>query len=174
MKRQLEQFTMVAPLLMVFTAFIIPIFTCVKKDFNFLILLSSADVLNYIIKHYILQPIMKDKTYPIIGSGKRPDGATGTGIFTSDKPSSTYGMPSGHAQGVSVFSTYLITNKIMKSSFSKYIKIVLSLILVAFALLVMYGRVILTKAHTIQQVIIGSLVGITIVMIYNNFIAKRL
>jgi len=174
MKRQLEQFTMVAPLLMIFTAFIIPLFTGTIKDFNFFILLSVADGLNYIIKHYIVQPIMKDKTYPIIGSGKRPDEAKSTGIFSSDKPSTTYGMPSGHAQGVSVFSTYLITNKIMKSTFSKYIKIIVSLILVAFALLVMYGRVILTRAHTIQQVIVGSLVGITIVIIYNKFIAKQL
>jgi hypothetical protein len=173
MKSQIEQFTMAAPLLITFTAFIIPLFTGLKMDFNFFILLSVADVLNYIIKHYIVQPIMKDKTYPIIGHGKRPDGATSTGIFFTNKPTTTYGMPSGHAQGVSVFSTYLITNKIMKSTFSKYIKLFLSLILATFAILVMYGRVILTKAHTIQQVIVGSLVGITIVIIYNKFIAKQ-
>jgi membrane-associated phospholipid phosphatase len=173
MKTPKEQYTMVAPLLIVFSALVIPMYTGNIKDFNFFILIIIADIFNYVLKHHVFEPIMGNKTYPLIGQGKRPDGAKGTGIFASEIKSTTYGMPSGHAQGVSLFVTYLITNRIMKSNDSIIVKMIYSSLLIAFAIYVMYGRVVLTKAHTTQQVVIGSLIGIIIVLIHNRVIVIK-
>ena len=168
MIHELKQITMVAPLLTDFTAFVIPFYTGKLKDFDFFALLTVANFINYFLKHSVFQKIMGDKTYPVIGRGTRPDGAIDAGLFEFNKPATSYGMPSGHAQSVTVFVTYLITNRIITSKFNKVTKIILSSILVAFAITVMYGRVELSKVHTLQQVIAGSLFGICIVMIYNR------
>ena len=165
---ELKQITMVAPLLTDFAAFIIPLFTGNLKDFDFFVLLTVANIINHFLKHSVFKPIMGNKTYPIIGRGARPDGAIDAGLFEFNKPAVTYGMPSGHAQSVTIFVMYLITNRILKSAFSKLTKIVLSSILIMFAIFVMYGRVELSKVHTLQQVIVGSLFGVCIVMIYNK------
>tara|TARA_Y100000748_G_C15456542_1_gene473151 strand:- start:229 stop:747 length:519 start_codon:yes stop_codon:yes gene_type:complete len=169
---ELKQITMVAPLLSDFAAFIIPLFTGDLKDFDFFVLLTLANILNHFLKHSVFKPIMGNKTYPIIGRGIRPDGATDAGLFEYNSPATSYGMPSGHAQSVTIFVTYLITNRIIKGAFSKFTKIVLSSILIMFAILVMYGRVELSKVHTLQQVIAGSLFGICIVMLYNKMFKK--
>ena len=173
MKTQKEQYTMVAPLLTFFSALVIPMYTGNIKDYDFFILIVIADVFNYVLKHYIFQPIMGNKSYPILGEGKRPEGAKGTGIFASEIPSSSYGMPSGHAQNVALFATYLITNRIMKSNDTLLVKIIYSSMLIAFTFYVMYGRVALTKVHTTQQVIMGALIGIVIVLIHNKFSSKK-
>ena len=169
---ELKQITMVAPLLSDFAAFIIPLFTGNLKDFDFFALLTVSNVINHFLKHSVFKPIMGNKTYPIIGRGIRPDGATDAGLFEHNKPATSYGMPSGHAQSVTIFVTYLITNRILNGAFSKFTKIVLSSILIMFAILVMYGRVELSKVHTLQQVIAGSLFGICIVMLYNKIFKK--
>jgi membrane-associated phospholipid phosphatase len=169
---ELKQITMVAPLLSDFTAFIIPLFTGNLKDFDFFVLLTMANIVNNFLKHSIFKPIMGDNTYPIIGRGIRPNGAMDAGLFEYNNPATSYGMPSGHAQSVTIFVTYLITNRILNSAFSTFTKIVLSSILIMFAILVMYGRVELSKVHTLQQVIAGSLFGISIVMVYNRLFKK--
>lgn len=173
MKTQKEQYTMVAPLLIFFSALVIPMYTGNIKDYDFFILIVIADVFNYVLKHYVFQPIMGDKSYPILGQGKRPEGSKGTGIFASEIPSSSYGMPSGHAQGVALFTTYLITNRIMKSNDTLLVKIIYSSMLIAFTFYVMYGRVVLTKAHTIQQVIMGVLTGVIIVLFHNKLAINK-
>ena len=173
MKTQKEQYTMVAPLLIFFSALVIPMYTGNIKDYDFFILIVIADVFNYVLKHYVFQPIMGDKSYPILGQGKRPEGAKGTGIFASEVPTTTYGMPSGHAQSVALFTTYLITNRIMKSNDTPLVKILYSLMLIAFTFYVMYGRVALTKEHTIQQVIMGALTGFMVVLIYNKLSNRK-
>jgi membrane-associated phospholipid phosphatase len=169
---EMKHITMVAPLLTDFAAFIIPLFTGNLKDFDFFLLLTLANVVNHFLKHSIFKAIMGNDTYPIIGRGTRPDGAMDAGLFEYNKPAVSYGMPSGHAQSVTIFVTYLITNRILKGAFNNLTKIISSLILVLFALMVMYGRVELSKVHTLQQVICGSLFGICIVMIYNKMFKK--
>jgi membrane-associated phospholipid phosphatase len=169
---EMKHITMVAPLLTDFAAFIIPLFTGNLKDFDFFLLLTLANVVNHFLKHSVFKPIMGNDTYPVIGRGARPDGAMDAGLFEYNKPAVSYGMPSGHAQSVTIFVTYLITNRILKGAFNNLTKIISSLILVLFALMVMYGRVELSKVHTLQQVICGSLFGICIVMIYNKMFKK--
>ena len=122
----LKQITMVAPLLSDFSAFTVPLFTGNLKDFDFFLLLTVGNILNYFFKNYIFKPIMGKNTYPIIGSGTRPDGAMDAGLFEYNNQATSYGMPSGHAQSVTIFVTYLITNRIFNGSFSKFTKIVFS------------------------------------------------
>jgi membrane-associated phospholipid phosphatase len=169
---EVKQITMVAPLLTDFAAFIIPFFTGNLKDFDFFALVTVANFINHFLKHSVFKPIMGNETYPLIGRGIRPDGATDAGLFEYNNPATSYGMPSGHAQGVTIFVTYLITNRILKGAFSKFTKIVTSSVLIMFAIIVMYGRVVLSKVHTLQQVIAGSLFGICIVVIYNKMFKK--
>lgn len=172
MIHELKQITMVAPLLSDFTAFIIPFYTGKLKDFDFFALLTVANFINHFLKHSVFQKIMGNKTYPIVGRGIRPDGAIDAGLFEYNSPAVSYGMPSGHAQSITVFTSYLITNRILTSKLNMLTKIILSSILVGFAIVVMYGRVELSKVHTVQQVIAGSLFGICIVMIYNKIFKK--
>jgi membrane-associated phospholipid phosphatase len=84
------------------------------------------------------------------------------------KQSRTFGMPSGHSQTAWYLAgfiyTYLyihsaITTKI-KSNW-KLIHITASITIVTiFATLVSYSRVYIDKVHTIQQVIIGGIIGL--------------
>ena len=110
---------------------------------------------------------MKDKVYPIIGQGTRPNNLVSSINYVRN----SYGMPSTHAQNVSVFAIFLIYF-IMKSNLEKNEKIILVFILMSFVLIVMYGRVYLTKVHTNQQVIIGYFIGYIIFMIYYKNIKK--
>ena len=90
---------------------------------------------------------MGGKTYKIIGRGKRPDGAK----------SKSYGMPSGHSQFAGAVSSYLALFNYYEKS--KYYKIIIFSLIIA-ALYVMYSRV-FEKWHTIQQTIIGVIIGVS-------------
>ena len=54
----------------------------------------------------------------------------------------------------------------MKSDLKKTEKNVLIFILMFSVLLVMYGRVYISKVHTNQQVIVGYIIGYLVFMIY--------
>ena len=120
------------------------------------------------LKNFVFKNLMGSKNYPILGTGTRPKGAKDTGCFLTKKdiPSNTYGMPSGHATSAWFFSIYVI-NKIFDSSMNQITKIVGISLFVSLALAIMYSRVKL-RCHTIQQVILGAIFGITSGKLYYN------
>lgn len=139
--------------------------------------------LNSLLKYKVFSPIFGKNDIPLLGKGIRPKGAKNCGWFLRKKPTyhkypQSYGMPSGHSQGVAFFSTlgimYLLNNR--KNDNKKLIIIIGCLLLACFTLFVMYSRV-LFKCHTIEQTIIGSLIGICLALIlfkYKNKIKNKL
>jgi len=161
MKNIIEQITIYFPLLTYVVAFYLLL--CTKYEFSkdLIILLLLSGIINTFLKESIFRPIMKDKIYPIIGQGTRPNNIVSSISYVRN----SYGMPSAHAQNASVFSLFLIYI-IMKSNLKNIEKNVLIFILMFFVLLVMYRRVYLTKVHTNQQVIVGYIIGYLVFMMY--------
>ena len=97
-------------------------------------------------------------TLPLLGIYNRPKNAKNCGFFINDTYSKTQsvGMPSGHSQFVFTFSIFLIRYIILNKD--KYI-LIKNFILLCFAGLIGLSRVYLAKCHTLQQVIIGSIIG---------------
>lgn len=97
----------------------------------------------------------------LFGRGKRPKGAKNCGCFIDEndpnKISTSFGMPSGHAivsMTTSIFWSYYILE-----NYPKDLKRTLSLLLLnSMGIMVSFSRIFL-GCHTIQQVIIGSLIG---------------
>ena len=158
------------PLLVQILAFIL---FSLNLDKDYLVLgvtMIISELINAILKNLVFKPIMGNKRYPIIGFGKRPDGANNCGLYyvSKDNISTSYGMPSGHSQNSAVFSMFMLM-KLLASDTSSYYK---TLGVIGFPLLliyVMWSRVHL-GCHTIQQTILGSSIGILIgYLVYNHF-----
>jgi membrane-associated phospholipid phosphatase len=129
---------------------------------------------NWIIKHLLIKPIyglLNRTSLPILGIGSRPPKANGCQFILDNIPSTSYGMPSGHSQMSWAIATYIIckiinhwynhdkNNKVI-TTFG-YIWLILSCVLVLFvAAYISYSRVYIEGCHTIQQVIIGGLLGV--------------
>jgi membrane-associated phospholipid phosphatase len=134
----------------------------------FIIFLLISDIFNHIFKHYVMEPIMGKRNWPILGTGTRPKGAKHCSLFKSSgngKPTS-YGMPSGHSQNAVLFSSYIIGN-LINNDFNYVIKVGGIFIFSVIPLIVMYSRVHF-KCHTVQQVIIGGLIGAGLGSLYFN------
>lgn len=108
--------------------------------------------------------IMTDKTYPYLGSGLRPHGAKNTGNFVdcNNNTSNTYGMPSGHSLLIMVAATFWSLYFYKKKEYHK------SILLMMIASIVMLSRILL-GCHTIQQVIIGGILGFIIGIIADKY-----
>ena len=92
---------------------------------------------------------MRDKTYPVIGCGARPNSNL-----------KTFGMPSGHAQAVA----FLVTNQYMEGNEYWPLSFLLSLE-------VCYSRIV-NGHHTIQQIITGYIIGIILYLFIHKNIMK--
>jgi membrane-associated phospholipid phosphatase len=131
---------------------------------------------NWSIKHLIVKQLynyLGKKSLPILGIGSRPNKASGCKFLNDGILSYSYGMPSGHSQIAWAFTTYIIC-KIIKNIYKKddknndkiltifnYIWLIVSCIIVLLvALYISYSRVYIEGCHTIQQVIIGGILGI--------------
>ena len=115
--------------------------------------LLVSEGFNLILKEVVFRAFLgKHKRLPLFGVGERPPGAHDCGPF------STYGMPSGHAQAVAVFSTFMILVAWnMRQPLLQ--KIVASSFFVLCAATVMYSRVAWAGCHTYGQVVLGALIG---------------
>jgi membrane-associated phospholipid phosphatase len=69
-------------------------------------------------------------------------------------------MPSNHSQQAVVFSTYMILKDLEKNTLSP----LKTIIYVLLALIIMYSRIYL-NCHTIQQVIMGGVIGLITTLI---------
>lgn len=147
------------------------------NSFYLLILIAILFPINWIIKHLIVQPIyklLKTENLPLLGIGKRPPGATSCTFTLDNIPSTSFGMPSGHSQLIWTIGTYLIYKLIDKwtkttsASETKiqmqalgYIWIIcITIFILSIMVYVSYSRVYIEGCHTLQQVIIGGLLGI--------------
>ena len=132
-----------------------------KKEFYVLFwLMIFSEVSNKVFKK-IAKYFMGKKKYPIIGYGLRPNIAK-SGPYKTKRH--TYGMPSGHSEISACFASFLIlfTYFEKKYSFIKQFIIIVSLLFTN--IYVMFSRV-YEKWHTVQQTIIGSVIGYILVYI---------
>ena len=152
------------PDIIISSFFIMGILLLNKRLLIFTVILLITDLFNGILKESVFRPLYKTrKTIPFIGSGERPVGAMYCGTFITpddiNKKSSSFGMPSGHAQLAALVTTYwslYLYNDYYKKSAHTIIPIVF---LVFLGLLVILSRVYL-NCHTVGQIIIGSMIGV--------------
>tara|TARA_B100000963_G_scaffold359788_1_gene388190 strand:- start:3394 stop:3951 length:558 start_codon:yes stop_codon:yes gene_type:complete len=158
-----------SPLLMFSTA-VMGYFLTYQKTFLLLLLgFSGNTIINYLIKHAIMKPLMGDKKYAIIGQGPRPKGAKACGLFDKSKITDikSFGMPSGHAQMAGFFTAYSMS-KLGEDKVSPEFFITIGTILSACFIFIMYSRVHI-KCHTIQQTIAGGIIGLILGNTFFNY-----
>lgn len=128
------------------------------------VLIFLGELLNNILKHGVFKPIMKNKKWAILGYGIRPKLSKNSAQFGDiNKPPRryTYGMPSGHSQTALLFATFvtLLITDYHSDTMSNYTQTILLVMLAGFTISVLWSRLYL-NCHTIQQVILGSSIGI--------------
>ena len=123
------------------------------------IILFVSDIFNHFIKEHIFRPLMGHRNYSILGSGMRPN-TKDCGLFRVGTHSKSYGLPSGHSQVVWLYSTYWILDILNDKDRTDTNKAISIFILAMLACLVMYSRVYWAKCHTVQQVLVGGVLGI--------------
>ena len=113
----------------------------------------------------------KKERLPILGLGRRPNGAKYCGLFIDENnlegKSTSFGMPSGHAMMSILTMVFWLSYFYNKNE--KNIRTYISMILIIIITLsICYSRIIL-NCHTIQQVIVGGLFGILFGLIGYHF-----
>ena len=171
--KSVDGFARAYPIIIIFSSVINSLITSSNEGYILSILILITNFINHFMKEYIFKPIMGNNYFPLLGYGKRPKGSKNCGLFKDGSVSTSYGMPSGHSETSTFFSTYLILKIIFNDKLHLLYKIVSFIFLSFFPLLVMYSRVYWAKCHTIQQVIVGGLMGIIfgcIIYKYNKYI----
>ena len=155
-----DGFTRAYPMFIVIYSLMNGLLNNSKENIVFCGILMISDMLNNILKRYIFAPLMgKGYRVPLLGIGTRPPNSKNSGLFKDGTLSNTYGMPSGHAQISWLFATYW-SLKIWNDKRGAPSKIISIMVLCFFATMVTYSRVYWAKCHTVQQVVVGSVVGI--------------
>ena len=161
-----------SPLLM-FTTAIMGYFLTYEKTFLLLLIgFSGNTIINYILKHLIMKPLMGNRKYPVLGQGVRPKEAKACGLFESSKITDikSFGMPSGHAQMAGFFTAYSMS-KLGEDKVSLPFYTCVGLILGSSLIFIMYSRV-YSKCHTIQQTLAGGLIGLVLGNLFFNYKEK--
>jgi len=122
-----------------------------------------------IFKDLIFKPlykITKRDTLPLLGNGHRPKGAMSCSLNGTNELSVSFGMPSGHSILAFFVSVYLILyifninfSEFRNPTIIKIIYLIISLLLIVLSVFIGYTRIFIAKCHTIQQVIVGSIIG---------------
>ena len=180
----------ICPILLFINCIIYPSF----NSFYIFIIYFIIMFLNYFEKVLIFKPLynlLGKKKIPLLNIGSRPDGAKSCKFTLDNKDAKSFGMPSGHSQLAWTLATYFIckiifnfVNKNKKNDKNNailslnYIWIILSsILLIVSAGYISYSRVYIEGCHTIQQVIVGCILGICggfIVYYYENDIKNAL
>lgn len=148
------------------------------NSFYLVILAFSTSLLNAFLKYVIIKPLYKwsgNNNLFLLGSGERPTGATSCNIILDGKKATSFGMPSGHSQIAWTIGIYLVCHLINRlinnfnnneknstpSTVLNNIWICLSIIILfSIMIYISYSRVYIEGCHTIQQVIIGGIIGV--------------
>ena len=136
----------------------------IRVALYFGILNLIANILCHILKKsftYLYKNIFKREYLPILGLGKRPNGAKNCSCFvdenTANKLSNTFGMPSGHC--LSAVTTGVFWSLYIIDNYPNNNKRLLSLIILnVVCALVCISRIYL-GCHTYRQVVVGSIIG---------------
>ena len=147
------------------------------ESFYIFIMYFAVMLSNFFAKTLLFKPIYNffgKTSIKFLGIGSRPKGANSCGTGFDGKDSNTFGMPSGHSQLAWAFAIYTILKLIQKikndkdinnntnkaSIALKYLWLCIScIIIIGVAFYISYSRVYIEGCHTIQQVIIGGLIG---------------
>ena len=158
-----------SPLLM-FTTAVMGYFLTYEKTFLLLLLgFSGNTIINYLLKHAIMKPLMGNRKYPVLGQGPRPKGAKACGLFEKSKITDikSFGMPSGHAQMAGFFTAYSMS-KLGEDKVELPFYITVGTILGSSLIFIMYSRV-YSRCHTIQQTVAGALIGVILGNLFFNY-----
>jgi membrane-associated phospholipid phosphatase len=125
--------------------------------------------LKYSLQYLYSIPVLSNILTSTIGPGTRPEGACNSSSFLKwpAKPARTFGMPSGHSQTAWYLAGFVFGHLYIKyadtrqlSYWSSIHMFIGTAFVTVFAALVSYSRVYIDKVHTIQQVIIGGIIGL--------------
>lgn len=107
-------------------------------------------------------PWLEPTLHRALGQGTRPVGATNSASFLvyPDKPSQTFGMPSGHSQTAWYLAAYMIGSLFWTAGTPILHVALTALVTCIYAGLVSYSRVYIDKVHTLSQVILGAILGV--------------
>jgi len=146
-----------------------------KRAYLFFAGALGSDILNSILKKGTHQ-LCKTQWYPkkLLGTCDRPNPKVTCSSFDLPKifkplvDGHGTGMPSGHAQFAAFTAVYWLRYlQYYKKHDPKTPWMAIGLVL--FALFVPYSRVALSDCHTLQQVIVGSLIGAVLGWFYYDF-----
>lgn len=155
------------------------------NSFYLVILVLLTNGFNAFLKYVVMKPLYKwsgGNDLFMLGSGSRPSGAMSCQFAIDGKKATSFGMPSGHSQIAWTMGTYVICllinrfidninqNSKQSNNYSTLSQLILDdiwiLISIGVILGVMiyvsYSRVYIEGCHTIQQVIVGGVVGIVL------------
>lgn len=118
--------------------------------------------LKLLFRHLYSVPWLEPTLLALIGQGSRPSGATNSASFLvyPDKPSHTFGMPSGHSQTAWYLAAYMVGSQFRTPGTTTMHLTLTTLVTCIYAGLVSYSRVYIDKVHTLQQVVLGAILGI--------------
>jgi len=178
MEDAIQYLTQLYPLIIMIASIIISVITQNSEGLYLFLGLFASMWFNNLMKYFSKQiaDIYSDPNIPgdvvgILGRFDRPENATNCNVIPDNLPAKSYGMPSGHSEASWFASTYLIMY--LMDNYPKnpiyYIGIGILLII---PMIVMYGRVYISKCHTNQQVFVGALVGIVTGIIYYKLVQK--
>ena len=163
----------VFPIILLFNCILSPSF----ESFYIFIMYFLVMLANFFAKLVVFKPIYKlfgKAKLPFLGLGGRPDGAKSCKFTLDDKIALSFGMPSGHSQLAWTVAIYFLFKIIYKfkddkdkdkidntaTIIMKYIWLCLScILLIGIATYISYSRVYIEGCHTIQQVIVGGILG---------------
>jgi len=140
----------------------------------YILLMLSYIVINYIQKWLKQLSI----TYLPYSVASRPLGAGNNNgcsfIIINESSSITEtksGMPSGHSM-LAMFIFIVTTYMIQSSNYDNHIKLFSYVALTMFTFIVLYSRIYWENCHTILQVLIGSIIGIFLGVVFIRIIKK--
>ena len=128
-----------------------------------LFLLIFGDGANALEKKFFKNLSMKKLGKRPSGCGVRKKGktCTGCGIYPEYmRKSKTWGMPSGHAQILFLTATFWSLYLIGKHKKGSSSLLITQLIIIWLIALIVVGQRVVSKCHSIPQVIVGSIFGI--------------
>lgn len=118
-----------------------------------------AHYLKYLTEY--LYKLYGNDVIPILGLGKRPLGAKHCGCFVyenGDGLSKSFGMPSGHS--ISAMTTAMFWSMYIIENYPNNYKRTISLLVLNFTCLMVGVSRIYLGCHTVQHVIVGSIIGL--------------
>lgn len=166
-----------SPFLVLLGAFIYCIVAPSYNSFYVLAMVMVSSSINFFMKNAVMKPLYilsGKKDIFLFGLGYRPVGARSCSLALDGELSTTFGMPSGHSQMIWMIGTYLLSKIISKlvkdqaarKKFSLIEKILqygwcgISIVsILAIMVYVSYSRVYIEGCHTLEQIIVGGVIG---------------